>query len=181
MSRIKKSWNIHPDWIKAHDFYADEDCPMIVLEHPFHVGPSVRIGGLGFGYDRRTLKVKSHKYGVVVKAGASLHSGVVIDRGQNRDTTVGPNARLNALTFVGHDVQIGRALIMGVKSSVSGSTTIGDYVQIWSHAYIEQSCEIGDRAIVGAFSHVRDRTKISEGEVWFGNPAKFQRMRRDDE
>jgi len=181
MSRIKKNWDIHPDWIKAYDFYADEDCPMICLEQPFHVGPSVRIGGLGFGYDRATLKVKSHKYGVIVKAGASLHSGVIIDRGQNRDTIVGSNSRLNALTFLGHDVQTGRALIMGVKASVSGSTTVGDNVQIWSHAYIAQSCKIGDRAIVGAFSNVRPRTKIGEGEVWFGNPAVFRRMRRDDE
>lgn len=178
----KKDWTVHHGWLAAPNLHLDRGCPKLVLEVPFYVGPGVSIGGRGFGYyadSEGGLKPKDHKYGVIVKAGASFHPHVTIDRGSHRDTVIGPNAKLNAFSFIGHNVELGRAVLMGVKSSISGSTVIGDGVKIWSHAYIAQRCKIGDRAIIGAFSNVINGTIIGEEEVWFGNPAKYQRMRRD--
>ena len=179
MALIKKSWDIHPAWLSAPNLFLDPECPKIHLDQPFHVGPNVSLGGLGFGYYQESgkIKVKPHTYGVVVHAGASIHPHVTIDRGSYRDTVVGPNARLNAYAFIGHNVQLGRDVLMGVKSTVSGSTLVGRGVIIWSHAYVEQHCQIKDGAIIGAFSHVRKGSQVRRNEVWWGNPAKFQRMR----
>ena len=157
---------------------------------PFHLGSGIKVGGLGFGYERidegaeidqRWLKVKSHKFGVIIKAGASLHNDVNIDRGSWRDTIIGNNARINSKAFIGHNVQIDRGVLIGVGSAISGSSNIGKGVVIWSKAYIEPRCTIGDGAIVGARSHVRTGTKIGSNEVWWGSPAKFQRMRQEVE
>lgn len=179
MSTPNKGWAIHKKWLSAHNLYLDPDCPKLRLDHPFHVGPHISIGGLGFGYYRQSnmIKVKPHRFGVVVQAGASIHPHVTIDRGSHRDTVVGPNAKLNAFVFIGHNAYLGRDVLMGVKSTVSGSTVVGQGVIIWSHAYVEQHCEIKDGAIIGAFSHVRKGTIVGQNEVWWGNPATFQRMR----
>lgn len=176
---IQKKWEIHRGWMLAKNLYLDQDCPRIILEHPFHVGPGVSIGGRGFGYHRKGGKIiaKDHKYGVTVKAGASLHPHVTIDRGSHRDTFVGNNAKLNAFSFIGHNVQLGRGVLAGVRASISGSTVVGDGAIIWSHAYVAQHCVIGERAIVGAFSHVLKGTQIGPEEVWYGNPATLMRMR----
>ena len=179
MALIKKSWNIHHTWLSAPNLFLDPECPKLRLNQPFHVGPNVSIGGLGFGYFRESgkIKTKPHKYGVVVRAGASFHPGVTIDRGSHRDTLVGSNAKLNAYAFIGHNVRLGRDVLMGVKSTVSGSTVVGEGVIIWSHAYVEQHCLIKAGAIIGAFAHVRKGSVVGQDEVWWGNPAKYQRMK----
>lgn len=176
---IKKKWDIHHDWLSAPNLFLDPECPKLQLNKPFHIGPGVCIGGLGFGYyeDSGVIKVKPHNYGVIVQAGASIHPHVTIDRGSHRDTVVGPNAKLNAFAFIGHNVDMARNVLMGVKSTVSGSTVVGQGVIIWSHAYVSQHCKIEDGAIVGAYSHVRKGTEIGPNEVWWGNPATYQRMR----
>ena len=181
---IKRNWEIHRGWMSAPNLHLDPDCPKIVLQAPFHVGPGISIGGLGYGYEpdeSGKIKVKSHRHGVVVLAGASLHPGVVIDRGSHRDTVIGHNAKLNAYSFVGHNGFLGRNVMMGVKSSISGSTVVGNDAKIWSHAYVAQHCRIEDGAIIGAFSNVLKGATVGENEVWFGNPAKYRRMRRESD
>lgn len=179
MALIKKTWKIHPAWLSAPNLFLDPECPKLRLDHPFHIGPNVSIGGKGFGYYREsgTIKAKSHTYGVIIQAGASIHPGVTIDRGSHRDTLVGPNALLNAYAFIGHNVRLGRDVLMGVKATVSGSTVVGPGVIIWSHAYIAQHCQIKDGAIIGAFAYVEKGSVVGPDEVWWGNPAKYQRMR----
>ena len=200
MSKHVRNWEIDPGWVIAindHRVRIDPDCPKLKLEYPFHLGSGINIGGLGFGYKmaegadldlgpHRWLRVKDHKYGVIVKAGASLHNKVNIDRGSWRDTVVGPNARINTGVFIGHNVQIGRGCLINEGVSISGSSNIEDFVVIWKRACIEQHVTLKRGAIVGAFSHVRKGTVIGEYEVWFDDPDKgyavFQRMRgeKDD-
>lgn len=179
MAISNKDWTIHKKWLSAQGLYLDQECPRMLLEYPFHVGPGVSLGGRGFGYKRKGGKIiaKDHRHGVIVKAGAYIHPHVTIDRGSWRDTYVGNNSMLNAFSFLGHNVRLGRGVLVGVKASISGSTVLGDEVVIWSHAYVAQHCVIGDRAIVGAFSHVLKGTEIGPEEVWFGNPATRIRMR----
>ena len=177
---IEKSWNIHPAWLSAPNLYLDPECLKLDLAVPFKVGSGVSIGGRGFGYHSDKggkIRPKSHRYGVIIGPGASLHPNITIDRGSHRDTIVGPNAKLNAYAFIGHNVRLGRNVLMGVKSTVSGSTVVGGGVIIWSHAYVEQHCQIGDGAIIGAFSHLIKGSVVKRDEVWWGNPAKFQRMK----
>ena len=201
MNRLVRDWKIAPSWIVAINdqrVRIDPECPMLKLEHSFHLGSGIDVGGLGFGYKgeegidpetlwpQRWLRVKDHKYGVIVKAGASLHNKVNIDRGSWRDTVVGSNSRINTGAFIGHNVQIGRGCLINEGASISGSSDVGDFVVIWKRACIEHHVTIKKGAIVGAFSHVRTGTVIGEYEVWFNDPDKgyavFQRMRgeRDD-
>ena len=194
--RLVRDWEIDPGWVVAindHRVRIDSECPMLKLEHPFHLGADINIGGLGFGYEAeeglnpegRWLKVKDHKYGVIVKAGASLHNKVNIDRGSWRDTVVGPNSRINTGAFIGHNVQIGRGCLINEGVSISGSSNVEDFVVIWKRACIEQHVTIKKGAMVGAHAHVRKGEVIGEREVWFNDADKgyavFQHMRGESD
>lgn len=187
VGRLVRKWEIGPRWIVAindHRVHIDPECPTLKLEYPFHLGSDINIGGLGFGYEReedvdpetlwthRWLRVKDHKYGVIVKAGAALHNKVNIDRGSWRDTVVGPNSRINTGSFIGHNVQIGRGCLINEGVSISGSSNIEDFVVIWKRACIEQHVTIKKGAMIGARSHVRKGAVIGECEVWFNDPDK---------
>lgn len=49
---------------------------------------------------------------------------------------------------------------------------IGSHVTIGAHAIIMADVEIGDRVIVAMNSVVAKGTKIGDGEVWGGTPAR---------
>lgn len=176
MKQIERSWRDAPF------IHIDQDCLHYELEKPLILGPFISLGFHGFGYyhdDKGWREPKPHEYGLIIRGGAAIHPRVTIDRGSWRHTEIGFHARLNAYSFVGHNVKIGDDLLLGVRSSISGSSTVGDRVQVWSHAYIAQRCEIGDGAIIGASSNVLKGSKIGENEVWFNKEkayATFQRM-----
>ena len=162
--------------------HIDPDCPYLELELPFGLGPFISLGGQGFGYfrgERGWIDPKDHSFGLIIRAGASIHPCVTIDRGSWRHTRIGFEARLNAGSFIGHNVEIGDGFLLGVNSSISGSCEIGSLVEVWSHAYIAQRCQIGDGSIIGQGANVLKGTEIGKNEVWFGNPAEFQRMRNE--
>ena len=173
---------IERSWRDAPFIHIDPDCSHYELEMPLILGPFISLGFHGFGYYRGKtgwIEPKDHEYGVIIRGGAAVHPRVTVDRGSWRHTEIGFNARLNAGSFIGHNVKIGYGLLLGVGSSISGSSTVGDMVEVWSHAYIAQRCEIGDRAIVGARSNVLKGSKIGKDEVWFNHEkpyATFQRM-----
>lgn len=178
MKQVERSWRDAP-FIQI-----DPDCPYLELEEPLIVGPFVSVGFHGFGYhlgEQGFIEPKDHEFGVIIRGGAALHSRVTVDRGSWRHTEIGLDARINSGGFVGHNVQIGDGFLMGVGSGISGSSVVGDLVQVWSFAYVAQHCEIGDGAIIGANSFVPKGTVIGENEVWFNNEktvATFQRMRK---
>lgn len=177
MKQIERSWRDAPF------IHIDPDCLYFELELPLRLGPFISLGGHGFGYlesESGALSVpKDHVYGLIIRAGAAIHPRVTIDRGSWRHTRIGFDARLNAGSFIGHNVEIGDGFLLGVGSSVSGSSEIGDRVEVWSHAYIAQHCLIGDGSIIGQGSNVLKGTEIGKNEVWFGNPAKLQRRRNE--
>ncbi len=176
MKQVERSWRDAPF------IHIDPDCPYLELEEPLRVGPFVSLGGHGFGYFRSMegwIESKPHEYGLIIRGGAAIHPRVTIDRGSWRHTEIGFNARINALCFVGHNVKIGDGLLMGVGSAISGSSNVGDRVQLWSKAYVAQRCEVGDGAIIGAYANVLKGSVIGKGEVWFNHEksyATFQRM-----
>ncbi|RYJ02812.1 MAG: hypothetical protein EON47_06310, partial [Acetobacteraceae bacterium] len=69
-----------------------------------------------------------------------------IDRGSQGDTVIGPGSRLDNLTQIGHNVTMGRGCIIVALAGISGSSTLGDYVQLAAQAGIAGHLEIGSPA-----------------------------------
>lgn len=77
-------------------------------------------------------------------------------------------------TLIGHDVTIGhRALIH--------ACSIGDRCLIGMGAILMDGVEVGQDCLVAAGSLVTERTKIPDGSVVMGSPARVIRQIRDKE
>lgn len=135
------------------------------------VGPNCSIGSDGFGFRKLgdgTMRRLPHMAGVVIHDHVEIGAGSVIDRGTFRDTTIGDGTKIDSLTLIGHNVQIGRdCLIIG--GAIGGNTVIGDRCEV-IHATTKNRIQIGNEARVGIGSVViRD---VPEGAECFGNPAR---------
>lgn len=55
-----------------------------------------------------------------------------------------------------------------------GGANIGENVFIGTGCIIQHGIEIGDNTVLGSMSFVNKN--VPKNEVWFGNPARFQKM-----
>lgn len=156
---------------------------VFIKEH-VKIKPGAVIGYEGYSYKRFNngkLIYQEHRYPVIIHKNVSIGAGVVIDRGSWRPTIIGEGTKINNLSMIGHNVQIGKHCEINSGVHIHGSTTIEDFAEVKAGARILQHATIGEKAIVGANSLVLKNTTIPSNEVWFGSPATFKRMRREDE
>ena len=96
---------------------------------------------------------------------------------------LGPNTYSSGIILDPKFVEIGSNCIVGqfallVPHVIEGSRLahypirIGDNVTIGAHAVVLSDVTIGDNAIVATGAIVRKGTRIAEGEVWGGVPAR---------
>ncbi len=135
--------------------------------------PNTVIGADGFGYvpspDRqRLLKIPligTVEIGDAVEIGACS----AVDRGKFGPTIVGDGTKIDNHCQIGHNVTLGRCVIICGVTGIGGSTTVGDGVVIAGHVGVADNLTVGAGATLlaksGVFSHV------PPGETWFGSPA----------
>lgn len=95
------------------------------------------------------------------------------NRSNVQDNSVLHNEMGHSLS-IGDDVTIGHGAIIHNKS-------IGNNSLIGMGAILLNDSEIGNNCIIGAGSLVTERTIIPDGQLWFGNPAKYRRDLTEDE
>lgn len=134
-----------------------------------------RIGRDGFGFvwadggHRKIPQVGGCVLGDEVEVGANTN----VDRGSVGDTVIGSGSKLDALVQIGHNVRLGRFVIIAAQVGVSGSTVIGDGVVIGGQAGIGGHLTIGAGARIGAQSGVT--ASVPEGASYSGYPARPHR------
>jgi UDP-3-O-[3-hydroxymyristoyl] glucosamine N-acyltransferase len=132
------------------------------------------IGADGFRYhptadgEGGLLRVP-HVAGVTIGDHVDIGPGCTIDRGFLVDTVLGDGCRLDALVRVGHNVTLGRSVLVAAQTGFSGSVIVGDGAILGGQVGVADHAEIGAGAQIGAQSGVRGR--IPAGEAWLGTPA----------
>lgn len=107
---------------------------------------------------------------VIVQDHALIGANSCIDRGAFADTIIGERAKIDNLCQIGHNVVVGRNVLMASFGGISGSSTIGDGVQMGGRVGIADHVTIGEGAQLAASAGIfRD---IPSGETWGGVPAK---------
>src|SRR5262245_43178909 len=135
------------------------------------VHPGCAIGQDGFGYvmgadgHRKVLQVGR----VIIQDDVEIGACTTIDRGANRDTTIGEGSKIDNLVQIGHNVPIGRHCIIVSQCGISGSVVIEDHVILAGQVGLPDNVTIGEGAIVGARSGVM--SDVPAGEKWLGYPA----------
>jgi UDP-3-O-[3-hydroxymyristoyl] glucosamine N-acyltransferase len=119
-----------------------------------HAGSA--IGADGFGYKTRQGEhLKVPQVGtVLIERDVEIGANTCIDRAALAQTVVGAGTKIDNLVQLGHNVKLGRGVIVCALSGVAGSTVIEDNVTLISQSGIADHLRIGKGSRVFAQSGV---------------------------
>jgi UDP-3-O-[3-hydroxymyristoyl] glucosamine N-acyltransferase len=137
----------------------------VIIHRGVHIGQD----GFGFALGREG-HVKVPQLGrVIIEDDVEIGSGTTIDRGTGPDTIIGEGSKIDNLVMIGHNVQVGRRVVIVAQAGVSGSTRIGDGVVIGGQVGVAGHIKIGAGAKLAAKSGVMN--DIPAGASFGGTPA----------
>jgi UDP-3-O-[3-hydroxymyristoyl] glucosamine N-acyltransferase len=137
--------------------------------------PGARVGqdGFGFAVTQQGFHSVPQLGRVVLEDDVEVGANTTIDRGSAHDTVIGAGSRLDNLVQIGHNVRLGRCCVIVSQAGISGSTVLGDFVQVGGQAGFVGHVRIGDRARIGAQAGVTG--DVEAGAEFVGSPAEPKR------
>lgn len=147
--------------------------PYVVLGENVKIGPGCTIGFDGFGYEKNEeggYELFPHYGRVIIGDDVEIMSNVSIDRGALGDTVIGAGTKIDSLTHIAHNAQIGKNCIIVALSCIAGSTRIENGAWIAPHGCVRDGVTVGEGAMVGMGAMViKD---VEPYDVVIGVPAK---------
>jgi UDP-3-O-[3-hydroxymyristoyl] glucosamine N-acyltransferase len=130
------------------------------------------IGSDGFGFTRdadgRHLKVPQVGT-VVIEDDVEIGANTTIDRATVGETRIGAGSKIDNLVQVGHNVRIGRDVLLAAQVGIAGSATLEDRVTLGGQVGVQGHIVIGRGAIAAGQSGVTN--SVDPGRFVTGYPA----------
>ncbi len=137
------------------------------------------IGSDGFGFtpgpDGRHYKVPQVGV-VIVEDDVEIGANTTIDRAAIGETRIGAGSKIDNLVQVGHNVRIGRDVLLAAQVGISGSATLEDRVTLGGQVGVQGHITIGRGAIAAGQSGVTN--SVEPGRFLTGYPAIDNRQWR---
>lgn len=133
------------------------------------IGAGSVLGVVGFGFqDHQRLP---HTGRVVLEDGVELGANCVVQRSVVGETRIGAHSKIGDLTDIGHNVQIGKGVVMVGSSAIGGSSVVEDDVLMGGWVVLSDHVRIGKGArITGGSGISKD---VPPGQTWAGGiPAQ---------
>jgi UDP-3-O-[3-hydroxymyristoyl] glucosamine N-acyltransferase len=140
-----------------------------------HAG--VVLGGDGFGYVKDPATGRPEKFpqigGLEIGDDVEIGANTTIDRGSLGTTVVGAGSKIDNLVQIGHNVRVGRNVLIAAQTGIAGSSriddevTIGGQVGIGDHVHLEAGVILGGGSGVLSGKVLRGR-----GVAYWGTPAR---------
>jgi UDP-3-O-[3-hydroxymyristoyl] glucosamine N-acyltransferase len=130
------------------------------------------IGADGFGFTRGPdgRHVKVPQVGVVVvEDDVEIGANTTIDRATVGETRIGAGTKIDNLVQVGHNVRLGRDVLLAAQVGISGSATLEDRVTMGGQVGVAGHIVVGAGAIAAGQSGVTN--SVEPGRFVTGYPA----------
>lgn len=158
--------------------------PNVVLYPGTRIGRRCRVhagavlGADGFAYQPGPTGPRRvpHVGGLRVEDDVEIGANTTIDRGLLEDTVIGAGSKIDNLVQIGHNVALGRAVILAAQVGLAGSARIGDGAVLGGQAGVADHARVGAGARVGAQAGVHG--EVPAGEAVLGTPAVPVRLAR---
>jgi UDP-3-O-[3-hydroxymyristoyl] glucosamine N-acyltransferase len=178
-ARIGAGCQIGPGAVIGQGVVMGPDCRVGALASISHailgarvyVYPGARIGqeGFGFAITKAGFLTVPQLGRVILHDDVEIGANATVDRGASHDTVIGAGTRIDNLVQLGHNVRLGRNCLMAAQSGMSGSSALGDFVQIGAQAGLAGHITVGDQSRVGAQAGVM--SDVAAGSAIVGSPA----------
>ena len=135
------------------------------------------LGSDGFGYVRDRTSGKYEKFPqigkLIIGNDVEIGANSTIDRGALDETVIGDGVKIDNLVHIGHNVQVGKNVVIAAQTGVSGSVVIEDNVVVAGQVGIADHVRIGEGAILGAQCGIPSNKVIrGKGILFWGTPAR---------
>jgi UDP-3-O-[3-hydroxymyristoyl] glucosamine N-acyltransferase len=135
------------------------------------------LGSDGFGYVRDQKTGKYFKFpqlgSLEIDDDVEIGANSTVDRGALEITRIGRGTKIDNLVHVGHNVHIGKDVVIAAQTGISGSAVIEDHVVIAGQVGIADYVRVEQGAVLGAQSGIPSRKVIrGRGVVFWGTPAR---------
>ncbi|MGA7884326.1 MAG: UDP-3-O-(3-hydroxymyristoyl)glucosamine N-acyltransferase [Acidobacteriaceae bacterium] len=135
------------------------------------------LGSDGFGYVRHAETGEYLQFPqqgrLIVEDSVEIGANATIDRGALEETRVERGVKIDNLVHLGHNVRVGRDVVIAAQTGVSGSSTIGAGAVVGGQVGIGDHATVGEQVILGSGSGVLTHKKVTgPGVVFWGRPAR---------
>jgi UDP-3-O-[3-hydroxymyristoyl] glucosamine N-acyltransferase len=135
------------------------------------------LGSDGFGYVRDQTTGKYEKFPqigrLIIGDDVEIGANSTIDRGALDETVIGDGVKIDNLVHVGHNVRIGKNVVIAAQTGISGSVVIEDNVVVGGQVGIGDHVRIEEGAILGSQCGVPSKKVIrGKGVLFWGTPAR---------
>ncbi len=140
-----------------------------------HAG--VVLGSDGFGYVRDAASGEYLQFPqqgrLILEDNVKIGANTTIDRGALEETRIERGVKIDNLVHLGHNVRVGRNVVIAAQTGVSGSCTIGADAIVGGQVGIGDHATIGEQVILGSGSGILTHKKVKgPGIVFWGRPAR---------
>jgi UDP-3-O-[3-hydroxymyristoyl] glucosamine N-acyltransferase len=184
--RIGARTRVGPGSVLFDDVVVGEDCrfvarvtiyPKTTVGHRVLVHAGAVLGSDGFGFVRDEQSGAYHKFPQIgrldVGDDVEIGANCTVDRGALDATVIESGAKLDNMVHVGHNVRIGRDVVIAAQTGIAGSSVIEKNVVVAGQVGIADHVRIEEGAILGAQCGVPSKKVIrGKGVVFWGTPAR---------
>jgi UDP-3-O-[3-hydroxymyristoyl] glucosamine N-acyltransferase len=137
-----------------------------------HAGAVIGSDGFGFTIAEGRWQKFPQVGRVEIGCDCEIGANSTIDRASLGVTRIGDGTKLDNMVHVGHNVTIGKHVVIAAQTGISGGAVIEDYVVIAGQVGIADKVKIESRAVLGAQCGVPTSKIIRAGETVWGTPAR---------
>jgi UDP-N-acetylglucosamine acyltransferase len=160
-AELGRDVTVGPFCVVGPDVTIGDNCKLlshVVVEGPTEMGPDNVVSPMAsIGGAPQDLKYKGEPTRLVIGSGNQIREYVTLNRGTEGGggiTRIGDGNLFMAQTHIGHDSQIGNRIVFANAATLAGHVEVGDDAVVGAYSGVHQFCRVARHAYIGGYSVV---------------------------